>query len=145
MQVVHTLHYIHLTNKKTLQSGSDNVIHSRTAYTRPDLQPEKCGVANFTQTPYVSHHLVRVLSGGQLHHHVCSHKLYAIHPSVLLHGQSDMQCSVTFSSVPNQGLSCLQAQTGCPHIHIQVPQLECLSFAACTLVLLNTHSIASSE
>ena len=32
MQVVHTLYYIHLTNKAP-QSGSDNVIHSATAHT----------------------------------------------------------------------------------------------------------------
>ena len=85
MQVVHALHYIHLAIK-TLQSGSDNVIHSATAHTSPDLQTKKCGAVNFTQTPYVSHHFTRVLSGGQLHCHVCSHKLYAIHPLPLLHG-----------------------------------------------------------
>ena len=115
---------------KTLQCGSDNVSHSTIAHTRPGLQTKKCGAVNFMRTPYVTHHLARFLSGGQLHFHVCSHKLYAIHPSLLLHGQGDMKCSLTFSSVLNQGLSCLQAQTGCPHIHIQVPQLECPSFVS---------------
>ena len=85
-----------ITSIKTLQSGSKNVVHSATAHTRPDLQTKKCGAVNFAQTPYVSFHLARVLSGGQLHCHVCSHMLYAIHALLLLHGQSDMQCSATF-------------------------------------------------
>ena len=72
MQVVHALGYNHLANKM-LPSDSDNVIHSAPDHTWPDLQIKKCGAVNFTQTPYVSHHLERVLSGGQLHCHVCSH------------------------------------------------------------------------
>ena len=95
IQVAHALCYIHLDNK-TLRSGSNNVVHCTTVRTRPDLQTEKCtpSAVNFAQTPYISCHLARVLSGDQLHCHVCSHKQYAIHPSLLLHGQSDMQCSV---------------------------------------------------
>ena len=71
---------------KTLQSGSNNVIHSTAVHTRPGLQTKTSGAVDFTQTPYISHHLARVLSGGQLCCHVCSHKVYAIHPSPLLHG-----------------------------------------------------------
>ena len=52
MQVVPALCYIHLTNK-TLQNGSNNVVHSATAHTSPHLQTEKCGAINCTQTPYV--------------------------------------------------------------------------------------------
>ena len=55
---------------KTHQRGSNNVIFSATAHTRPGHQTERCGAASFTQTPYVSHHLARALSGGQLHCHV---------------------------------------------------------------------------
>ena len=72
MQVVHALGYNHLANKM-LQSDFDNVIHTATDHTWPDLQTKKCSAVNFTQTPYVSHHLARVLSGGQLHCHVCLH------------------------------------------------------------------------
>ena len=143
IQVVHRLHYIHLANKKH-RSCSNNVIHSATAHTRPSLQTERCGAASFTQTPYISHHLARVLSGSQLHCCACLHELYTIYP-LLLHRQSDMQYSATYSSVLSQGSSCLQAQTDWPHIHIWVSQLECPSFAACTSAPLNIHSIASLQ
>ena len=82
-QALGKLEYIFLITKNSEYRTLNQEQKDELREWRANLQTGKCGAVSLTLTPYVSHHLARVLSGGQLHCHVCSHKHKAIHVNAL--------------------------------------------------------------